>query len=57
MEYKEAMNLEPGDKVRVKGREKVHRVEYLEGTVHTIFVTLDDGLDYRHDMLVKDPGM
>lgn len=54
MTYIEALELESGEKVKIKGTEELHKVECIRGTTRTIFVLLDSGMEYRHDLLERE---
>lgn len=53
MSYKEAHDLNEGDKVVIKGAQSQHTVESVKGTLAYMFVTLDNGRTYRHDEIKK----
>lgn len=51
MNYNEAYTLKKGDKVVINDTDEEHNVESIRGTTSYIFVILDNGRSYRHDLV------
>lgn len=53
MDYEEAYGLNVGDRVIVLETKEKHIVEYIRGTLTSLFILLDNGHAYRHDEIKK----
>lgn len=53
MSYNEAYGLNVGDTVIVLETQDTHTVEYIRGTLTSLFILLSNGHAYRHDEIKK----